>query len=263
MDDIGWQNFTKLYEQYKLYSDQWNNTFYSFSDFEDAYRWSETEGRMISDQKQAINDEIKKIWDNGKYFTNRLSGYKNFGFDNDDIEMLKKHFVGNSPNKKYVQQAYERYPSSWISSSLLKSKVAVRIDTEHRGYYNKYSNVLALAGDSDKAKLQVAIHEVGHRMEDSVFGLAKFTNLFYEYRTNGEKSESLGIGYDSYELTKKDNFVDPYMGKDYCSKTDHELLSMGYEYMFDPYDPGRFYDMYKKDPEMTEWLVGIITCVGD
>ena len=75
-------------------------------------------------------------------------------------------------------------------------------------------------------------HEYGHKIEDEVTGVHDVVMNFYNRRTAGEKSSQLlGYGYNKGEITKKDSFVDPYIGKDYNGDST-EVLSMGLQYAY-------------------------------
>jgi hypothetical protein len=47
----------------------------------------------------------------------------------------------------------------------------------------------------------------------------------------GEALEWMGRGYNKSEKTRRDKFLDPYMGKDY-GRTATEILSMGLEMFY-------------------------------
>ena len=53
---------------------------------------------------------------------------------------------------------------------------------------------------------------------------------FYDTRTIRSKAVQPGRGYKIDEITKKDKFIDKYMGKVYADNS--EILSMGLEYFY-------------------------------
>jgi hypothetical protein len=61
----------------------------------------------------------------------------------------------------------------------------------------------------------VALHEMTHRMEDTLPRLPEVERQFYARRTKGEQLKRLGPGHVKNELGRKDDFVNVYMGKDY------------------------------------------------
>jgi len=97
---------------------------------------------------------------------------------------------------------------------------------------------------------RVVIHEMGHYLEDSSAEVFDKVQEFYRKRTKGCPLVWMGQGYGRDELTRKDNFIDAYMGKDYGGRAS-EILSMGLEYFYnDPYklatkDPGYFNFIFK------------------
>ena len=103
--------------------------------------------------------------------------------------------------------------------------------------------------------IETAIHELMHRLEDVREGFSKYETKFYEHRTAGEKlvqlSKVSNLKYSKDELTKVDNFIEPYMGKWYDGKS-YELLSMGVQFMY-----ARPYELLK-DEEMAEWVLGAL-----
>jgi len=92
---------------------------------------------------------------------------------------------------------------------------------------------------------KTVIHEMGHYLEDSSAEIHSAVQKFYVERTKGCPLVPMGPGWGRHELTRKDNFIDAYMGKDYGGRAS-EILSMGLEYFYnDPYklatkDPGYF-----------------------
>ena len=74
---------------------------------------------------------------------------------------------------------------------------------------------------------------------------------FYKHRTEGEPLKWLGSGYRRNEKTRFDDFVSPYMGKDYGGSS-YELVSMGFEYAYTRPEE------LAKDPEMEAWILGIL-----
>ena len=80
-------------------------------------------------------------------------------------------------------------------------------------------------------QIETAFHELGHRFEDVVKGIYEAEDIFYKRRTAGCPLEWLGTGYSKSEKTRKDEFLDTYMGKEYPDNF-YELVSMGFEYAY-------------------------------
>jgi hypothetical protein len=99
---------------------------------------------------------------------------------------------------------------------------------------------------------KTVIHEFGHFIEDQSPGVHKSIMGFYSKRTKGCPLTWLGEPYGRDELTRKDKFIDAYMGKDYKGQAS-EILSMGLEYFFK--DP---YKLATKDPEYFNFIYKLV-----
>ena len=97
----------------------------------------------------------------------------------------------------------------------------------------------------------VVIHEMGHFLEEHSPGMHRKVMAFYDSRTVGEKAVSLGSGYGRGELTKKDKFIDKYMGKVYPKAS--EIVSMGLQYFYN--DPAK---LAVKDPGMFDFIYNLV-----
>lgn len=125
---------------------------------------------------------------------------------------------------------------------------------DSRAFYDRTRVALSLGkhGPYHSASVvnKTIIHEMGHYIEDSSGRVHREVMEFYHKRTKGCPLEWLGSGFDRDELTRKDKFIDAYMGKDYKGQAS-EILSMGLQYFYnDPYklalkDPGYFNFIYK------------------
>lgn len=80
----------------------------------------------------------------------------------------------------------------------------------------------------DKKPQSVALHEFSHRTEEVLPDAARISQAFLEARTKGEAPTWLGEGYQKSEVTRRDNFSNPYVGK-YYKGGGTEVLSMGME----------------------------------
>jgi hypothetical protein len=163
--------------------------------------------------------------------------------------LLNDHLnKSKSPVKKYIVQAYDYYPTEWIAESIDYGNLTPKkVD---RGYYSHWRQEIAISGWDDDERLATAIHELGHRFERTQV-LTDYEKEFYERRTAGESLQWLGSGYGSDEKTRFDNFISPYMGKDYGGSA-YELCSMGFEYAYT--QP----EQLAKDPDMEAWILGIL-----
>lgn len=99
----------------------------------------------------------------------------------------------------------------------------------------------------------VVTHELGHWLEDMLPGLHEDTLDFWKRRTAGVPLTHMGPGYDPHEMTRRDDFVSPYIGKEYIAgrhgQYATEVVSMGIEYFHK--DPQY---LYENDPDMFEFV---------
>lgn len=123
------------------------------------------------------------------------------------------------------------------------------------------------------------IHEMGHWLEHKNPRIMVAANAFLDSRTKGEVALSLrrltgNRGYRGNEVSKKDRFIDPYMGKIYPSLSAQklqqygypagqvlrptEITSMGLESMFS--NPLEF---AKQDPEYFDFVWDVIMSGGE
>jgi len=138
--------------------------------------------------------------------------------------------------------------------------VTMRTEKGHRGSYDKDGVYLP----PSNRKRSVVVHELGHWLEDKDPDVHAKAVEFLERRTRGEKEIPLSdatpgiIGYKSWEVTKKDKFLDPYMGKQYRRTPDEtpyatEIVSMGVEYMY-----AKPLDLAEKDPEYFDFMYDLM-----
>ena len=118
---------------------------------------------------------------------------------------------------------------------------------------------------------RVITHEFSHRIEDANRHISMLEEGFLASRTtldngkretlkvykNGSTIGTIGWNDGKFEVVREDNFVDPYMGKEY---TDHsrEVLSMGSEAVFSGSEGGLVgIGKTKSDPQMRNWILGV------
>ncbi|WP_171034377.1 minor capsid protein [Marinilactibacillus psychrotolerans] len=208
----------------------------------------------LSNQIRTLSGEITSLESdnalkNAEDIKNILSSVRPMGIG--DID-LKGHLVKPaSATSKQIKNAYDYLPTDWIKKSVdygeLKPKKV------RRAYYKHATKEIGVsAGDS----FRTSLHELTHRQEHVNPTIIKLEKEFYDMRTKGEKTQSLksllGGVYDKKEITKVDNFINPYMGKDYDGRV-YELMTMGVDTLYtNPVD-------LMKDEEMFEWVLGMLT----
>ena len=155
-----------------------------------------------------------------------VSQVRPVGASNAD-DLLKVH-LNNSKSKvvQAVVKAYSHYPTDWVDASALFGKLTLK--KVERGFYSHGKATIAISGEELSRQFRTAVHELGHRFERTVDDLLDIEKTFYDRRTKGELLEWLGTGYGRNEKSRFDDFINPYMGKDY-GETAYEIVSMGFE----------------------------------
>lgn len=189
---------------------------------------------------------------------------------------------------KEFQNALSRYPKSWVDKSNNLGNVFVKtINGKDKRPWHKF---IAIEKDKSewgfsfakkKAKLndsfvtidlksslswrtETHIHEFGHRLQNVMPELDRLFESFWQTRTQNDVIEKLNkynIQYRGYEITKKDNFIDPYFGRVYYREVldqqgrvvlvekPLEMLTMTFQSILGG-DPHRLKKLYEKDPDL-------------
>jgi len=109
---------------------------------------------------------------------------------------------------------------------------------------------------SSSSYAKAVIHELGHTLEAKDPLIHSMTSDFRRSRIQGERAEQLrtvtGKAYGESEYTYKDDFIDPYMGKNY-NGGQTEILSMGLELFYT--NPVKF---AREDPEMFDFIYAVV-----
>ena len=188
-----------------------------------------------------------------------LSKYRKLGFgDLKQTDLLK---AGRIQERKRVVEALDCYPQDWLRALSKKGPFEViKID---RGYFDEANKVIAINEKTSQGyAYTVAIHELGHGFEHSIQSLRMCEAQFYDRRTQGCAREKLKdlfpmAGYEDWEATYKDDFISPYMGKDYDGRA-FELVSMGFQYLFT--EPKKL----AQDDDMLKFILGLLVIIdGD
>ncbi len=126
-----------------------------------------------------------------------------------------------------------------------------------RSYIDPPSRTINVRIGSD---FSTYVHEVAHAIESSDTRALQRSLVFLKGRTAGEAEQQLskltGLPYGPNELTRPDQFLDPYMGKDYGTIAT-ELTSMGYELVGGgTIGPLTLQDLARHDPDYLLFLLG-------
>ena len=196
-----------------------------------------------------LQETINKSYpENARDVKTLLSQVREMG--SKDVDVLKHLNNSRSKQVQSVLNAYDMYPTDWVRKSAQRNTLSVK--AVKRGYYHDSKQIIAISGDGKGQSFRTAIHELGHRFEDTMTDIMKAEKAFYERRTAGEDLQWLGKGYDKSEKSRFDNFISPYMGKDYHGNG-YELVSMGFELGYT--DPAALL----ADADMAEWIYGLLS----
>ena len=170
------------------------------------------------------------------------------GVTKDNMKQYMKLSKGGKTADATID-AMNFYPADWLKDSAgfgitLKPKW-----NNGRAYYSPADGEIRV-----DERRGTCIHELGHRFEQVVPGIREAEQAFYAERTAGESLQWLGYGYSRSEVTRKDKFISPYMGKDYGGQA-FELVSMGFQYAYTDYDK------LSQDEDMRDWILGILASI--
>lgn len=195
--------------------------------------------KIITGKKDLIKEELSKIRDVGIDTKGNFSKYSNPA-NKKAFSIAYKYlpktwvekFIENPIYTPQVQRGYFR-ASNKSFKDLVKEVGLAEKDLKKKDY-GKFYDTVAISGIETNRKLRTIFHELGHFAENKVDGIKAIEHKFYQKRTKNEELKWLGNGYRKTEVTRFDDFLNPYMGKDYGNTEDspYELLSMGLESIF-------------------------------
>lgn len=229
--DILNEKMSKLQKQYsdEPYGSERKNQLFKELDVAKVNYWNAYSSDEAALLRSRIKDARKKYegtWkNNADELSAKLSEFRTVGIGSHDLK--KEHYSGRGTMRDIVTEAYSHYPSDWVEASINRGTLS--ISKVSRGFYDGYE--IAISGDNVRYQIETAFHELGHRFEDVVKGIYEAEDIFYKRRTAGCPLEWLGTGYSKSEKTRKDEFLDTYMGKEYPDNF-YELVSMGFEYAY-------------------------------
>ena len=193
-------------------------------------------------------------------------------------------------NKQMLSEVFAHYPKAWVDYfNTTGRKLYTR--KEKRGYFSKNGAVkdkgrhyvrsmpnyatdyFTIAMDGQRKT--TPWHEIGHMVEHLNPDALRLSRAFVAERTLGEvptpmRKLFVDWGYRPDEITKKDNFISPYIGKEYTDGS--EVLSMGLEGLFCNEKFVKFapnkdrketwtYSKMEDDEEFLNLIVGLILLV--
>lgn len=219
-------------------------------------RTHRAEWEQVADQIDALNNEIvakmhelNTAYSSETAFREVIGEIRSIGgvtADNvDNYGDFTTYLYHVKDTRTAAINAFNVYPTSWLAQSAQYGKTLQPHWTTGRAYYS-----FGTAEIRFTSREGTNVHELGHRMEQVIPGLREIEREFYEKRTAGESLVWLGSGYDRDEKSRFDQFIDPYMGKDYHGVA-YELFSMGSEYA------QTWYSRLAQDHDMETWILGV------
>lgn len=200
-------------------------------------------GRKVCEQfdiKNKIGDKeaLKEIFSNFREMGGKLSS-----------EQWAKG--SNKITKQQLSEAFSYYPKDWVNYLTDSGKKLYTLIT-NRGFFNEGA-VMAngkyyatkfpdyktgyVSIHMNGMRKTTPYHEIGHYVEYFNKNALRISKEFLKARTKDEKPIKLknlfpNVDYDNKETTKPDNFISPYIGKEYTDAS--EVLSMGLQAIFEP-----------------------------
>lgn len=226
--------------------------------------------KQLKSEVETIESEIKKMRNQindveKKGIKTILSQVRNIGMTEelenmfDGVIQIDDYYLSPTDQKwlknnglKRMKEVYSYYPTEWLEKSLTHN--TIYLSKSPRGYYRHFDSGGSKLDVGRTGSLDTIIHEMGHRFERVVPKIRELEKEFYERRTKGERLEWMGSGYGKDEVTRKDKFLNKYMGKDYGG-TAYELVSMGFQMAFT--EPNKL----AKDPDYANFIYGILTLI--
>lgn len=193
-------------------------------------------------------------------------------------------------NKQMLRNAFSVYPKAWADYLDMTRRKLYTLKVE-RGFFNEGAvmangRYFAVKFDDyrngyvtihmDGIRKTTPFHEIGHYVEFFNPEALRISKEFLLQRTYGEVASKLidifpNLDYSEKEVTKKDDFISPYIGKEYENAS--EVLSMGLESLFEA-EPqlknviknkdGTFNNYYAKiedDEEYLHLIIGMIALI--
>ena len=233
----------------------------------------EAEARQLQAEYNKLSEQrIKTIKD--------MDGYR---FEYISKELAKVRDVGGKANnftkwsskpvRERITHMSEYLPKDWaehLSSEPLYVKKTARgyfrekvqpwdvkfnsIKDVPRSMYDYVFDEIAISGTGSSGDYTI-IHELMHVMEYRKPEIIDLERQFYEKRTDGEALQRMrditGLNYGAHEVTRVDDFLNPYIGRDYKGRA-YELLSMGVENLYS----GRI--NLDDDAEYRDFVLGVL-----
>jgi len=206
-------------------------------------------GPTAQDVRKRIDEREKQLIDEGEFRTaEHKRAYRELLYVDNPAQFEAKESWNFSAKRK---EAYQRGVAEFrkLVGTGTVDDALIYVEPTRSGRSFQGGQTINMSTSSGT---KTAIHEMGHWLEEQDSEVYTKAAAFYDRRTAGEKATWLGDNYDKNEITRRDKFLSPYMGKDYGRDTT-EIVSMGMEYYWD--DPRTF---ARKDPEYFDFIFDLL-----
>lgn len=172
-----------------------------------------------------------------------------------------------------MRWAEQFYPRAWIDAARTRDRAEIELREVRRGYSSPSKNgkrVVALSKGTDQMGARdttgiyrdVAVHELGHQMEDRIPGLVAAQRVFLFDRTSegevggrareGKNALAHIANADAHEVGRQDKFPKHYTGKEYRGGRNYEVFTTGIESLVagSPYMEG--------DDDFRQFMLGVL-----
>jgi hypothetical protein len=271
----------KMTQELAKVSDETKELWKSYFDSPEAakkYNEAAEEYTKIYNERKQLNDSKKQIHDWLKLPEDRPAAKFSYNRSVDDlsnpadtnVENIERvNSVVNKARDWLKERVAKNISLMGASSNFAFQSKAIPDKEKQRSYYTpmKPGDKKGLISISNISNTDVAIHELGHYMEDSSPVIRQAIHAFLNERVGNETptdlSAKFGVNqFDPGETGRKDNWSDLfdesdetsayYIGKSYPGGPT-EVLSMGIQLMYN--DPARF---AAKDPEYFKLVSAIM-----
>lgn len=240
----------------------------------DRQKWRDDKNRL-QQERFALQDEIAAYGPYGK--TNVVNHLKKVrpGYGEGSTQNWKLHGGSGYSSQdlddySLMKDVSDRLPKEWVEDYAkvpIKPKHTARgqfyAGRDFPGYPDPHVEI-QISGSNRLDSMATAIHELGHYAEYMRPGIRVAEQQFYARRTAGERLRSLktlfpNSNYRRDEKTRIDQFIAPYMGKEYLDNPRtgynmYELTTMGAEFLLS--DRPR-YD-FTPDTDFIDFILGIL-----
>lgn len=213
-------------------------------------------------------DWTEKLDENGNS-TGKWHGLKRDFLADRNINNFRK-FEGNAPKGKgwrrgQAEGTSGRMVQGWVRDNATAVKYTKSLEAPE-------AEITVYMNETDRETRRVITHEFSHRIEDANRHIPMLEEGFLASRTtldNGRRETlkvykkgsiigTVALNTGKFEVVREDNFVDPYMGKEYTQSQFREVLSMGSEAVFSGSEGGLVgIGKNRADPQMRNWVLGV------